>query len=341
MIPSDLDYLMPNAQQNIHNILDIAFEHTSSHRAIVVYDTLCTLSIMVTDAYRYCLPNARFMDFNEHTQEEILLILASLQPFDLVALIQSKNFRLEAFRLRVELFKRQLKVIEHPHLIRISDVQIPYYIESLAYDPHYYRTVGYALKERIDKAPMAIIESGGERLVYDTPLEPARLNIGDYKDMVNVGGQFPIGEVFTEAQELTALNGRVCIFAFSDTTYRVNQPDVPIVLIIQSGQVVACENSTAEFDLVLSNIRRDEGVVWVRELGLGLNRAFSKTRMVSDVGTFERMCGVHLSLGAKHGIYGKPGFKRGDGKYHVDVMVDTQGVILGDEEVFRDGHWVV
>jgi hypothetical protein len=53
------------------------------------------------------------------------------------------------------------------------------------------------------------------------------------------------------------------------------------------------------------------------------------------------MCGVHLSLGAKHGIYGKPGFKRRDGKYHVDVFADTHSFTLGDEVVYKDGSWIV
>jgi hypothetical protein len=53
------------------------------------------------------------------------------------------------------------------------------------------------------------------------------------------------------------------------------------------------------------------------------------------------MCGVHVSLGAKHGTYGKPGFKRGDGLYHVDVFVDTHTVTLGDEIVYKEGNWIV
>ena len=247
-----------------------------------------------------------------------------------------------SFALRVELFKCKIKVIEHPHLSRMSDDEAAYYIDSLAYDSDYYRHVGRALKNKIDTAPSGILDSGGEFLVYGSPFESAKLNIGDYSEMTNIGGQFPLGEVFTEAQDLRAVNGRVKIFSFGDVTYKLNTPQTPITLIIEQGQVVECENSTPAFDQILSNIRRDEdGVVWVRELGLGLNRAFSKTRTVADTGTYERMCGVHLSLGAKHGIYGKPGFKRRDGRYHVDVFVDTHFFTLGDEVIYRDGAWIV
>ncbi|MFA6196557.1 MAG: hypothetical protein WC656_07915 [Sulfurimonas sp.] len=329
------------AKLHLKDLLREAFHHTDKERAVIVYDTNSTLSNIVAQAYKLCLPDATFVDFDAVPPEKILEILAELHPSDLVVLVQSKSFRLDAFRMRVELFKRKIKVIEHPHLSRMANEEVEYYIDSLAYDSSYYLRVGHALKNKLDAAPMGVIDSGGELLVYGSPFESAKINIGDYSQMSNMGGQFPLGEVFTEAQDLKALNGRVKIFSFGDTSYRLNYPQTPITLIIKEGQVVDCENATLEFDQILSNIRADEGVVWVRELGLGLNRAFTKTRTVSDIGTYERMCGIHFSLGAKHGIYAKPGFKRNDGKYHVDVFADTQTFTLGDEVVYREGAWVV
>lgn len=330
------------AAKHLGDILRICFTHEAAQAAaVVVYDTGCALADTLTAAYRQCLPSAQFVHFEAHTPAEILAILAPLVAGDLVVLVQSTSFRLEAFRIRVELFKRGLKVIEHPHLVRMPGPQVAYYVDALAYDPAYYRGVGAALKARIDRAQGGVLESGGAQLVYGSAFESAKLNVGDYREMANIGGQFPIGEVFTEACDLEAVNGRVRIFVFGDTTYSVNQPAEPITLVIQKGQVVAVENSTAEFDTVLANIRADEGVVWVRELGFGMNRAFSNTRLVSDIGTYERMCGVHLSLGAKHGIYGKPNFKRGDGRHHVDVFAVTESVLLDGEEVYRAGAWVV
>ena len=334
--------LISTAHKHLSGLLSIVFDHTDQERAVVVYDTDCFLSTILSEGYKRCLPNSIFIDFNQQTPDDILGILSSLHASDFVALVQSKSFRLNEFRLRVELFKHKIKVIEHPHLSRMSDDEAGYYIDSLAYDADYYRGVGRTLKEKIDTAPSGLIDSGNEFLVYGSPFESAKLNIGDYTDMPNMGGQFPLGEVFTEAQDLTAVNGRVRIFCFGDVTYKLNTPTTPITLIVVNGQVVECENSTPAFDKILSNIRRDEGgVVWIRELGLGMNRAFDKTRTVADTGTYERMCGVHLSLGAKHGIYGKPGFKRRDGRYHVDVFVDTHTFSLGDEVIYKDGAWIV
>lgn len=334
------------AAQHIHDILNQVFHHAPPHKAVVVFDTGCDLAIALTAGYRRCLPEAQFVEFGQTTPADVLAVLAGLAASDLVVLIQSTNFRLEAFRIRVELFKRGLKVIEHPHLARMVGEEVRYYIDALAYDGAYFRNTGHGLKAIIDQAPSGVLDSGGSafpdaRLIIGSPFESAKLNVGDYSGMPNVGGQFPIGEVFTEARNLEAVHGRVRIHAFGDTEFRVNRPATPITLIVDKGQVVATENSTPEFDTVLANIRADEEVVWLREIGLGLNRAFTRDRTVSDIGSYERMCGLHLSLGAKHGIYGKPNFKRGDGKHHVDVFAVTELLTLGDQVIYRDGAWVL
>ena len=336
--------MMESTSKHLQNILDKCFQHTNQQSVVVVYDLRCELSVALAKAYQLALleePKTQFIDFDQTTPEDILAILAALQSSDLVILIQTTNFRMDAFRIRVELFKRGLKVIEHPHLGRMPNEEAAIYLESLAYDADYYRGVGRALQEKINAASMGIVDSGGEQLIYASPFESAKVNIGDYTGMPNMGGQFPIGEVFTEAKDLEAVNGRVRIHVFGDTSFSVNRPEKPITLVINKGQVTEVIDSTPEFDIVIDNIIKDEGVVWLRELGFGINRAFTKDRMVSDIGTYERMCGIHLSLGAKHGIYAKPNFKRGDGKYHVDVFAVTEKVMLDDEVVYQDGAWVV
>lgn len=334
-------HAVDTAEKHLRDILSIAIEHAHPESAVVVFDTRCALAVALTAAYHRCLPHARFIDFDAVSPAFILAAFEPLIAADLVVLIQSTNFRLEAFRIRVELFKRALKVVEHPHLGRMPGDESLHYIDSLAYDPGYFRGVGNALKTRIDRAPGGVVDSGGERLVFGCPFEPAKLNVGDYSEMKNIGGQFPIGEVFTEAQDLEAVNGRVRIAVFGDTTFSVNKPDQPITLVIEKGRVVAALDTTAEFEKVLANIRADEGEIWVRELGFGMNRAFTKDRMVSDIGTYERMCGIHLSLGAKHGVYTKPNIRRADARHHVDVFAVTESVMLDDEIVYRDGTWQV
>ncbi|THC45893.1 hypothetical protein C2862_04320 [Massilia sp. Mn16-1_5] len=329
------------AASHLENVLAIAIEHGPAQHALVVFDTRTGLARALVEAYRRTLPQADFLDFDSVEHAEVLKRFRALAPQDLVVLVQSTNFRLEAFRIRVELFKLGLKVIEHVHLSRMPGVQGEHYIEALAYDPAYFRGVGRALKSRIDAAPYARVCGGGEELRFASKLEPAKLNVGDYSEMNNVGGQFPIGEVFTEALDLEAVNGRAQIHVFGDTSYLSNRPEVPVTIVVERGRVVATEHATPAFQQVLDNIRADEGEVWVRELGFGMNRAFTRERRVDDIGTYERMCGIHLSLGAKHGVYPKPGFRRKDARYHIDVFVVTDAVYLGEECVYRDGAWTV
>ncbi len=329
------------AEQHLRDILSLALMHDPEQAALVVSDVRCPLAATLTEAYRRCLPAATFIDFYAVSPPLVKAAFDKLAPTDLVVLIQSTSFRLDAFRLRVELFKLSLKVIEHPHLARMTGIEGIYYLESLAYDPLYFRGIGNTLKQRIDRARSGVVDSDGERLVFGGPFEPAKLNVGDYTGMTNIGGQFPIGEVFTEAQDLESVNGRVRIFAFADTSFSVNKPHQPITLVVTQGRVTEALDSTPEFDQVLANIRADEGDIWLRELGFGLNRAFSKDRIVSDIGTYERVCGIHLSLGAKHGIYKKPQLRRKDTWHHVDVFAVTHLVFLDDQVVYKNDSWCV
>lgn len=332
---------LADATRHVADLLAMAIGHGPDQPALLVCDTRSELNLILAEAYRRALPRAACIDFDQVTPEQVLAAFAALPAGSLVVLVQTTSFRLEAFRIRIELFKRGLKVIEHVHLSRMPGEQGRFYIDSLAYDPAYYRGVGHALKARIDAASAGSVDSGaGARLTFASPFEPAKLNIGDYAGMNNIGGQFPLGEVFTEARDLEAVNGRVRIFVFGDTAFRVNRPDHPITLVVERGRVVAAEDSTPAFDEMLAIIRAHEGEVWLRELGFGMNRAFSRARLVDDIGTYERMCGIHLSLGAKHGVYAKPQFKRKDARYHVDVFAVTEGVYLDGQQVYRDGAWV-
>lgn len=333
--------VVKEASKHIANILNVCFEHTSNHRAVIVSDENCELSTILTQAYRENLPDATYILFQETKPEDILKIFDSLTAKDFVVLIQTTSFRLNEFRIRVELFKKGLKVIEHPHLGRMTGQEAVYYIESLAYDPSYYRTVGPKLKSLIDQTKKTIVNSGGAELVYDCELESAKLNIGDYATMNNIGGQFPIGEVFTEAKNLESVNGKINIFAFGDGDFKVNIPSKPITMVVERGRVVRAENSTPEFDEIMKQIRESDGAIWVRELGFGMNRAFTRDRIVCDIGTYERMCGIHLSLGNKHATYKKPNFKQRAPGFHLDVFAVTETVSLDGQIVYQNGQWIV
>lgn len=332
--------LLDRARLNIRDTVLLALGHTSGMESLFIYDEQSALSRLLAEAYRSALPDAARLCYDRTPPEEILRRVDALAPKTLVALIQSTRFLLNEFRFRVELFKRGLKVIEHPHLGRIRDEELETYIDALAYDPAYYRAVGPALKDRIDRARRISIRCEGAELIYDSPFEPAKLNTGEYGGMKNIGGQFPIGEVFSEPKEVDRVNGALRIFAFGDTDFTVHAPGPPFYAVVERGVLTEAPDAPEAFQTVLKQIRSEEGTVWVRELGFGLNRAMTRDRRLSDIGAYERMLGIHLSLGAKHAIYTKPGFPK-SGKFHVDVFAAVDRVEIDGEKVFEGGQYTV
>ncbi len=337
MFFQDESHLVSSARSHVQKILTQIF--SPSGRVLLVYDAQTSLSQLMASAYKNAWPSLETIHFDQVPSEQILKTFDSLKAGDLVILVQSSSFRLDDFRIRVHLFEKGLKVIEHPHLGRVLPEEYGIYIDSLDYDGAYYRTLGPALKKRLDKAQNVQIHSGENVLLYEGALESAKLNIGDYTGMKNSGGQFPIGEVFTELRDLTHLNGDVKLFAFGDQSFSVFDCQ-SLVLKIRNGKVVDVTHSVPEFDAVLEDIRNHEGDIWVRELGFGLNRALTRERRIRhDVGIYERMCGVHLSLGSKHALYPKLGFHKKKVKYHVDVFVAVDSVLVDGKIIYREGMY--
>lgn len=318
--------LLDLAAKHARDIVHEAIGFGAGRRALVVFDARSPLAKLVSDAYRLILPDAVFLDFDAVAQPDIMAAVDTLSPGDLVVLIQSTNFLLDAYRIRIELFKRSLAVVEHVHLDRSKDErQREIYVDAMAYDPSYYRPLGRRLKERLDAASTVVVKCPGTELRYEGGMEEAKLNVGDYAGMKNVGGTFPIGEVFTEPKDLARVNGDAKLFAFAGTDHLV-QIHEPFRIRVEGGLLVAHEGPLA-FQDVLDQIGSEEQVL-VREFGIGLNPAMGKDRMLSDITAFERQRGLHFSLGEKHPVYRKPGFSPKKTHYHIDVFVDVEAIEL-------------
>ena len=329
--------LISLAAKNLTDIVRDAIELKSTEHSLVLFDKAAPLAQILTDAYRIALPGAEFLDMDSVTPEEAIEKMQSMKAGDLVVLVQSMNFRLNEFRIRIELFARGLKTIEHIHLARMSEDQFETYINSLAYNKDYYRPLGHALKKKIDSAKRVTVECfSGTTLVYDAPMEDAKMNIGDYSEMKNVGGTFPIGEVFTETTDFKKVNGDVMIFGYADANHRVKIVEPFLAHVKES--ILTAPDAPADFQDILKMIQESEEVT-VREFGLSLNPAMSKQLMVNDITAYERQLGLHISLGAKHAIYPKPGFHRKKGRYHVDVFIDIERILVDDEELFSNGKF--
>ena len=324
--------------QNLSELLDLAIGHQEPTPALILADARSVLSRRLADGYRAVRPLASFVDIDGTSPTEVLRTIDTLPKGSLVVLLESTRFELAEFRFRLELFKRGLAVVEHPHLGRIPEEEQATYIDALAHDPRWLGETGRALKARVDRASTIVVRTAAGDARWRGPFEAARLNIGDYTGMPNVGGQFPIGEMFTEAVALEGLDGTVSIAAFGAADFSVAH-GAPFAMEVKAGRVVAAPDAPAAFIDILASIAAVEGEVWLRELGFGLNRALTEERRLSDVGAYERMCGVHLSLGAKHSVYPKAGFNKRQVRFHVDVFCAAPTVFVDGVQVYGGGGW--
>lgn len=329
--------LLQKTTAHIKEILELSLLH--DQETLVIYDEDSGLSKLITEGYRAALPGARFLNFAEQTKEGLLEEFEKLSPGDLVVQIQSTSFRLDDFRIRIFLFQKGLKAIEHVHLVRLPEEEYETYVDTLHYDPKIFHTLGYGIRDKLLKATSAKVICDGTELVVESSFEEPKLNIGDYRQLPNTGGTFPIGEVFTEAVELTKVNGEVRIYAFAGMDHMVQSYE-PFKGQILDGILSADPDAPDAFHEILDLIRQDEPVT-VREFGFGLNPAMYKGRLLRDMGSCERVTGLHLSLGGKHDMYTKPGFKKKKTRYHIDVLIDAEEIALDGEVLYRDGKYIV
>ncbi len=330
--------LVAKATTHIDGILNKAVNYTNDHHALVVYDTENELTRIITAAYQALLPDARFIDFREHSKEEIIAEFDALRPRDLVVLIQTTDFRLNEFRIRIYLFQKKLKVIDHQHLYRNDPDSWETYINALEYDMKWYRGMGSYLNQILSTVDTLQVSSGDVVLTITGGLEVPKLNVGDYSQMENVGGTFPIGEVFTEAKDLTSVNGSLYIYAFAGADYNIQMFE-PFRVDIVDGLVAGWgQNTPQSFIDIVAQVQTNERAI-IREIGFGLNRAISKEHYVKDITAFERILGMHFSLGEKHTVYKKVGITPDKTRYHVDLFPVVDTVTADSITIFKDSMY--
>ena len=94
--------ILPVAK-NLRGILDFAIKHSDKQAALIVWDDRSKLAKVLTRAYQACLPGSTCVQFEKTEGPAIKEHFENLNPGDLVVLIQSSSFRLDALRIRLEL----------------------------------------------------------------------------------------------------------------------------------------------------------------------------------------------------------------------------------------------
>lgn len=273
--------------------------------------------------------------------ESIKNDLISLPKWSIVILAQSANFRLSTFRIRLELFQRGIHVVEHNHLAYISESEFETFIESIRYRTHEYVRKHRVFTELFAEASETRIVSTDGSLLFFGKADKVCGNTGDYSHSENRWGTLPLGEVFTEALDLSSVHGKCLVDTFPRADFSIAVVE-PFEMVIENGKVLPSENFPPEFAQIYAMIRDNENnEVCVRELGLGLNPAISSDHHLSDINFHERKVWVHMSLGKKHGIYGKKLPKTEVQRFHIDVFIAISEMYVGDVKVFDGGTWII
>lgn len=143
------------------------------------------------------------------------------------------------------------------------------------------------------------------------------------------GGTFPIGEAFTEAIDLSEVNGNCRVFGYPNDLFQVVFCD-PFTIEIRNGFLQDSTEHPEDFRKLMQRIRDEEdGGALVREFGIGYNPAISTQNRLSDVNGHERHLGVHLSIGKKHGIFAKKFPKNILQKFHIDIFLEVDYLQFG------------
>jgi hypothetical protein len=315
---------------------------------MIIYDQQSPLSKIITQGYEDVLlphPAKTFLDFDAYKPEELMEKMDDLSPNDCVVLVQSFSFRVSVYRWRLELFARKLKVVEHVRLSYMTTPQFPTYIRSLRDDSAFVQPAAHYLSKKIRETTKIRVECmGGSVLTYDSKMEPPTVNDGDYSKDENKGGGYPIGEIFSESMDISKVNGEVEIYAFPGKDHKMRFAKKSFRICIENGFAVAGEYPP-EFQPLVDMMKTEnpDGKIPIREFGLGLNRAITQNNPLTEATAFERVTGLHVSMGMKHGVYQKK-FKKNKEliqRYHVDVYPDVKRIWMDDTIVFEDGRFII
>ncbi|MBM3282535.1 MAG: hypothetical protein FJY86_04330 [Candidatus Diapherotrites archaeon] len=333
------------------NTSDIVFKHFATkpeNHVMIIYDTQCELSRNLKEAYEKALHShvkKSFVDFDSHPVEEIEACAGSLHVNDVVILIQSLSFRVSVYRWRLELFDKGLKVGEHVRLSQILAHEIPNYVSCLTYDYLHTQPLSQKLEKLLNETSHIKVEcQKGSVLEFTSRMEKPVINLGDFDTGKVKGGYFPVGEIFSEAKDIEQVNGRVEVFAFPGEDHQMVFTPKPFVVEIKNGYV---EDGVfpEEFQPLVQMMRTEnpDGKIPVREFGLGLNRGLSKEKRLTEATAWERVAGLHLSLGWKHGAYLKKfkAQKELNQRYHVDIYPDVKRMWISDTLIYENGKFVI
>jgi hypothetical protein len=266
----------------------------------------------------------------------------SLEVDSTVILVQSTNFRLDNFRLRLNLKNAGIWAIEHNHLWYIKDSEIENYANAIEYRTPFYNELSAKLKEKCDKADTMIIKSKNwDELILTWGFEDMKQNTWDFAGRIRAGS-FPIWENFNEIIDFSKANWKISIRAYPNLTFEVMFPKVFTIEIKESLVVWYSENTPEEFIEIIEKIKSwEDWECFVRELGFGLNPWITWEKTLNDVNACERIMWFHMSLWKKHQIYRKKFHRKITQRFHIDIFADIDKIFFDDKLIFEEERYII
>ena len=312
---------------------------------ILVYDLSSPVSTELSKWYISNLKNRKnteMIEFENIDTEILKSKLLWLEEGSTVILVQSTNFRLDNFRIRLNLNNAWVWCLEHRHLAYLYDDQVENYADSIEYRWDYYNKVWWRLKELSDRAnTMKFVCKDWSILNVDGGFEDMKLNHWDYEWKTR-WGNFPIWENFTEPKLFDNVNGELSIYAYPDDKLQVEFVE-PFKIKIKNS-IVTCDESKCPdtFNKIMNFISESEdNEVMFRELWFWLNTWISREKQLADVNAYERVCWFHISLWKKHQIYRKKIHKSIVQRYHIDIFPDIKEIYIDDLKVFEKNKYII
>ncbi len=196
--------------------------------------------------------------------ESIKSELLGLPKGSIAILVQSTNFRLSTFRIRLELFNIGVHVIEFNHLAYIKENEFETFEKTLDYHTDIYIEQLEKFGSYIDRGLTPVCHSSQGHTLTFGAVERARGNTGDYRKSEHKGGTFPIGEIFTEAIDLETVSGEALVESYPGDTFEVIH-DTPFLIRVEKGRVLPSDNFPPMFQKIYNFIVEAEGEVMIRE----------------------------------------------------------------------------
>jgi len=334
------------ATKNILEInLEINKEPYSNNPIIVVYDLECELTKNIWEWYRENLQNRANSEVIIFEEIESLVLkekLMNLPEDSTVVLVQSRDFRLDDFRIRLNLHNKWVGCMEHNHLIYLREGESDTYINAIWYKWEEYNRLSTKFKNISDNAETAkIICHNWDTLEISGGFEDMKQNIWDYTGR-NRGSTLPCGENFSESKDFDKVNGKLSVTCYPDSDMNIHFCE-PFTIDIKESMITCDDENCPEiFREFLERIARNEdNEVMMRELGFWLNPDISNKTPLNDVNAFERKAGFHISMWKKHGIYRKKLHRKVNQRFHIDVFPDVKEIYFGDVLVFSEGKFVI